>query len=99
MNGLYGADKNVGHFTCKDASAIDYIIVSPNLTRSLVDFQVLEFESILSDVHCPVYLNIDGFSESSNGCKVSDEGSESNGIHKKLCGKMKVVKLLLKALI
>ena len=59
--GLMRVDKDVGLFTCKDASAVDYIIASPSLIRSLIDFQVLDFDSILSDVHCPLVLHIDGF--------------------------------------
>ena len=51
LNGRYGMDKNLGLFTCKDASVVDYIIVSPSLFQSIIDFQVLDFDSILSDVH------------------------------------------------
>ncbi|MEW8548127.1 MAG: reverse transcriptase family protein, partial [Candidatus Thiodiazotropha sp.] len=65
LNGRCGMDKNLGLFTCKDASVVDYIIASPNLFQSVIDFQVLDFDSILSDVHCPLVLHIDGFSEGS----------------------------------
>ena len=65
LNGRYGMDKNLSLFTCKDASVVDYIIVSPSLFQSIIDFQVLDFDSILSDVHCPLVLHIDGFSEGS----------------------------------
>ena len=76
----YGVDKNVG----KDASVVDYIISSPSLIRSLIDFQVLDFDSILSDVHCPLFLHINGFGEGSSDCKETIKGNASEWVHKKV---------------
>ena len=80
-------DKNVSLFTCKDASVVDYIISSPCLIRSLIDFQVLDFDSILSDGHCPLFLHIEAFGEGSSGCKETFKGNASEGIHKKIIWK------------
>ena len=35
--------------------AVDYIIISTNLAEYVSDFDVLVFDPILSDIHCPVY--------------------------------------------
>ena len=56
---------------------MDYIIVSPSLFQSIIDFQVLDFDSILSDVHCPLVLHIDGFSEGSNNSVPQKNVSEA----------------------
>ena len=42
------------------------------------------FDSILSDVHCPLFLHIGGFGEGSSGCKETVKGNASEGVHKKV---------------
>ena len=92
-------DKNVSLFTCKDPSVVDCITASPCLIRSLIDFQVLDFDRILSDVHCPLFLHIDGFGEGSSGCKETFKDYASEGIHKKVIWKMAAVQRLPRELI
>ena len=70
LNGRYGIDKNVGHLTCKDASAVDYFIVSTNLIQASVVFQVLDFDTILSDAYCPLFLHIGDFNVNSAGLQI-----------------------------
>ncbi|CAG2201901.1 unnamed protein product [Mytilus edulis] len=48
---------DIGLTTCTN-SVIDYAIVSPNLFRSIVDFNVLIFDPILSDIHKPICLHL-----------------------------------------
>ena len=55
MNGRFGKDKQIGKKTCKDSSTVDYIIISTNLAEYVSDFDVLDFDPILSDIHCLVY--------------------------------------------
>ena len=55
MNGRFGKDKQIGKKTCKDSSTVDYIIISTNFAEYVSDFDVLDFDPILSDIHCPVY--------------------------------------------
>lgn len=57
VNGRVGNDKNVGISTCSN-SVIDYAIVSPTLFRSIIDFNVLPFDPILSDIHKPICLQL-----------------------------------------
>ena len=58
LNGRTYRDKDEGHFTCKGSSTVDYFLCSLNLLPSISDFCVKEFSDILSDVHCPVYLEL-----------------------------------------
>ena len=55
MNGRYGKDINIGKKTCKNASTVDYIIISHNFSEYVSDFEVLDFDPSLSDIHCAVY--------------------------------------------
>ena len=57
VNGRCGSDKNIGHCTCNN-SLIDYVIVSPELFRSIVDFTIMPYDPILSDIHNPVCLKL-----------------------------------------
>ncbi|VDI83476.1 Hypothetical predicted protein [Mytilus galloprovincialis] len=57
VNGRVGNDRDIGLTTCNN-SVIDYAIVSPNLFRSIVDFNVLIFDPILSDIHKPICLHL-----------------------------------------
>jgi hypothetical protein len=42
VNGRVGNDKNIGRFTCRNASVVDYCITSPELLRLFFDFDILE---------------------------------------------------------
>ncbi|CAG2251519.1 unnamed protein product [Mytilus edulis] len=57
VNGRFGADKGVGQTTCNN-SLIDYVIITPELFRAIVDFDILSYDPILSDVHKPVCLKL-----------------------------------------
>ena len=48
MNGRYGADKGIGKTTCKNASVVDYILISENLSPYVEKFDILEFDCIIS---------------------------------------------------
>ena len=51
-NGRFGETSCL--FTCKEASVIDYVIVSAIFVKHVFDFSVLNFCSMLSDAHCPL---------------------------------------------
>ena len=57
VNGRIGIDFGIGKLTCTK-SVIDYAIVSPLLFRSVIDFNVLSFDPILSDIQMPITLNL-----------------------------------------
>ncbi|CAG2205169.1 unnamed protein product [Mytilus edulis] len=58
MNGRLGNDKT-GKFTCRNASVVDYCLSNVNVLEKLIDFDVLEFSHLYSDVHCPLYLRLE----------------------------------------
>ena len=51
LNGRFGKDKNQGKLTFHDQSLIDITICSFNCLRLLLDFEVLETDSLVSDRH------------------------------------------------
>jgi hypothetical protein len=56
VNGRVGSDAGLGNMTCKNASVVDYVVVSRNLLYCIDEFEVMEFNDLLSDVHCPVAI-------------------------------------------
>ena len=67
VNGRVGKDKNIGRFTCRNASVVDYCISSPYLLKSFKDFDILDSSKPYSDVHSPITIcfSSDNFSQSS----------------------------------
>ncbi|XP_033736865.1 uncharacterized protein LOC117325053 [Pecten maximus] len=57
-NGRTGHDKSVGKLTCKNASVVDYVLCSSKLVKNIDDFEILDFNSLLSDVHCPISFTL-----------------------------------------
>ena len=61
LNGRFGKDKNIGTYTCythNGASCIDYVLMSCSLLTHINDFKVHDFDSLLSDTHCPISLSL-----------------------------------------
>ena len=61
INGRFGKDKGVGDYTCYKStpgSVIDYILVSDSVLPNVTDFSIGNFDKTLSDVHCPLFLEI-----------------------------------------
>ena len=56
VNGRCGEDQNIGKMTCKNASVVDYAIVSIYLFRDITAFTVRYFDILLSDEHCLIAL-------------------------------------------
>ena len=59
--GKIGSDKILGNFTCHTSngqSTIDYAIVSMEHFPNIVDFYVVVLDKCLSDVHCPICLEM-----------------------------------------
>lgn len=71
MNGRAARDKGKGLLTCKNSSTVDYFVCSSNLIPKVSDFCVEDFCEILSDVHCPVFLEL-------NFEKICSETTESS---------------------
>jgi hypothetical protein len=58
VNGRFGSDHNIGKYTCKGVSVVDYFITSPKMFMSVSDFKVDVFDSLLSDIHSPICLTL-----------------------------------------
>jgi hypothetical protein len=58
LNGRFGKDKLIGALTCKDSSIVDYAVVSSSMFDLLLDFEILEFCHLYSDVHCPLTFSL-----------------------------------------
>ena len=58
LNGRVGQDKNIGHFTSKNVSVVDYIMVSHSLSYMVTDFVVEDIDVLLSDIHSPIHCTI-----------------------------------------
>jgi len=57
-NGRTGIDGGTGKVTSNRTSLIDYLIVSPDLFPFISEFQVIDFDPLLSDVHCRLHVTL-----------------------------------------
>jgi hypothetical protein len=78
VNGRFGGDKGVGEFTCYKngvgTSTIDYVLVSDYLLPHVAGFSVGTFDKALSDVHCPLFFELN-YGEKNVNCDNSHENS------------------------
>ena len=58
VNGRLGEDANRGKLTCNNVSLVDYFICSPLIFSTVSNFEVLDFNPLLSDIHCAVILTL-----------------------------------------
>ena len=58
VNGRLGRDGGFGKFTTTNNSVIDYTVASPELFSEIEDFQILEFNRFMSDVHNPMTFSL-----------------------------------------
>ena len=56
MNGRLCQDANIGNITCKNASVVDYVILSHCLFQHVSDFFILDFNGMYSDVHSAINI-------------------------------------------
>lgn len=54
---LEGNDFKIGAKTCKNASVVDYLLVSSPIIPLIKSFNILDFNPLYSDVHCCVQVN------------------------------------------
>ena len=58
VNGQMGNDAQVCRPTCRNVSVVDYFICKPSLFSTIVNFEVEDFNPMLSDVHNAVRLTL-----------------------------------------
>ena len=56
MNGRL--DAQLPSLTCKNSSTVDYMLATANTFENISAFHVLKFDSLYSDAHCPLSVNI-----------------------------------------
>ena len=56
-NGRMGEDNGIGNFTCKDASVVDYVLLSYSLFDQVSNFKIHDFNELFSDCHNAISLN------------------------------------------
>ena len=75
VNGRKGKDSLKGERTCQNVSLIDYFIASSKLFPYIAEFEVKEFCPLLSDVHRPLHITIQGqFNTSTNKVSKDEDG-------------------------
>ena len=57
-NGRLLSDKGIGHTTCKDASMVDYLLLSLNIINIITDFEIIDFNPMFSEVYNRVHLTL-----------------------------------------
>ena len=57
-NSRVGLDRGIGKRTCKNRSVIDYLISSSNLFPFIQEFDINDFNPILSDIHNSVHISL-----------------------------------------
>lgn len=57
-NGRLFSDKGIGRTTCKDASLVDYLLLSPSIFDIITDFEIVEFDPMFSDVHNRIHFTL-----------------------------------------
>ncbi|CAC5420070.1 unnamed protein product [Mytilus coruscus] len=55
-NGRICDDAGIGKVTCSEISIVDYLIVSPELFPFITEFQVVDFDPLISDGHCRLHV-------------------------------------------
>jgi len=58
LNGRIGKDRHAGNYTFRALSVIDYSIASTKLVPLFIDFEIIEMDSIFSDGHCLMSLQL-----------------------------------------
>ena len=58
LNGRMGKDKDIGKFTFRDISVIDYSLASPNMLGSIEAFDIIELDPMFSDGHSLLYMEL-----------------------------------------
>ncbi|MES9902847.1 MAG: reverse transcriptase family protein [Sedimenticola sp.] len=58
LNGRVGSDKGIGEFTFRNKSVIDYALASADLLRYVSDFKITETDSLFSDGHAIISVDL-----------------------------------------
>ena len=57
-NGRLERDRLLGCKTCKGVTVVDYVILLPSVFPYVSEFEVLPFDSMISDAHNGIYFSL-----------------------------------------
>ncbi|CAC5406155.1 unnamed protein product [Mytilus coruscus] len=57
-NSRIGVDKGVGKTTCKNTSVVDVLLLSSKLFTLVKEFEIQQFDPLLSDVHSAIHVTL-----------------------------------------
>ncbi|CAC5414121.1 unnamed protein product [Mytilus coruscus] len=77
-NGRLGKDSGIGALTCKEATVVDYCILSPELFTHVCEFKILPFDAMISDVHNGVHIEFMSTNKPNVGIQVNDVNKNGN---------------------
>ena len=70
FNGRVGSDRSIGSYTTSRKSVVDYTIGSPSILSKCVNFTVLDFDPLFSDIHCALQFSLK--SNNTDTCTISE---------------------------
>ena len=59
LNGRMDKDRIIPKLTCKDSSTVDYFISTVQNIPLIQAFEILDFNALYSDAHCPITLSME----------------------------------------
>ena len=77
MNGRTCSDAECGTFTTTRSIVVDYFICNADFFKFVVDFEVLEFSCLYSDIHKPVSCHLGCNTAHDNAFNSGDENNEA----------------------
>ena len=70
INGRVGSDRSIGSYITSRNSVVDYTIRSPSILSKCVNFEVLDFDPLFSDIHCALQFSLK--SNNTETCTISE---------------------------
>ncbi|CAG2184915.1 unnamed protein product [Mytilus edulis] len=80
-NSRIGVDKGVGKTTCKNTSVVDYLLLSSKLFTLVKEFEIQQFDPLLSDVHSAIHITLKSQSTSHKNNSVTSDQTPKTRWH------------------
>ncbi len=58
LNGRIGSDSKTTRLTCRNSSTVDYALCTASVLKDIINFEILDFCDLYSDVHSPITIEI-----------------------------------------
>ena len=80
LNGRTGRDKTIGRNTCNNRSVVDYVLADYCVVKQIEDFEVQDFDPLLSDVHSALLVTMKGCANIQ--CEQDENDNEQTTYHR-----------------